>query len=84
MIIAKSALIKSQMDCKMNLGADALEIQLLSELIDNDNIASAFPNLGECLNMPVYSIHTPLVQYTNSVSRLDILIEVLVRSNYIN
>lgn len=84
MIIAKSALIKSQMDCKMNLGADALEIQLLSELIDNDNIASAFPNLGECLNMPVYSIHTPLVQYTNSASRLDILIEVLVRSNYIN
>ena len=84
MVIAKSALVKSQMECKMNLGADALEIQLLNELVENDDLASAFPNLGECLNFPVYSVHTPLVQYANLDSRLDIVLEVLVRSNYID
>lgn len=84
MVIAKSALIKSQMDCKMNLGADAIEVQLLNELVDNDDLALAFPNLGECLNIPVYSVHTPLVRYANSDARLDIILEVLVRGNYIN
>lgn len=84
MVIAKSALVRSQMECKMSLGADALEIQLLNELVEKDDLASAFPNLGECLNFPVYSVHTPLVQYADSDARLDIVLEVFVRSNYID
>lgn len=84
MIIAKSALVKSQMECKMNLGADALEIQLLNELLKTNDLSSAFPNLNECLNYPIYSVHTPLVEYKDVTSRVDIALEVLVRSNYIN
>ena len=83
MIIAKSALVKSQMDCKMNLGADALEIQLLDELLRTNDLYSAFPNLDEYLNYPVYSVHTPLVECKDITSRVDIALEVLVRSNYI-
>lgn len=84
MIIAKSALVKSQMDCKMNLGADALEIQLLDELLKTSDLSLAFPNLDECLNYPVYSVHTPLIECKDVSSRVDIALEVLVRSNYIN
>lgn len=84
MIIAKSALSREFMLRKMELGADALEIQLLNELVENDDISLAFPNLDECLNIPVYSVHTPLVEYADSSSRLDIILEVLVRSNYID
>lgn len=84
MIIAKSALSREFMLRKMELGADALEIQLLNELVENDDISLAFPNLDECLNIPVYSVHTPLVEYADSSSRLDIILEVLVRSKYID
>lgn len=36
------------------------------------------------MNIPVYSVHTQLVEYADSSSRLDIILEVLVRSNYID
>lgn len=82
MIIAKSQLNYELIQKKIELGADAIEIQLLDEFVNFTDICEAFPDLHNCLQIPVYSIHAPLVCYANENNKLDILLEVLTKSNY--
>lgn len=74
-ILAKSALILNQMQKKMSLGADGLEIQLLGELIDTPhtfkNYEEAFPDFDKLLEIPVYSIHAPLVNYIKALNKKE-------------
>lgn len=86
-IIAKSALKKNQMQKKMNLGADALEIQLLGEMIDENykilSIKEAYPNLNELLDFPVESVHAPLCEYGEKIN-VPPNIEVLIQNKFFN
>lgn len=71
-VLAKSAMVLSQMGNKVSLGADALEVQLLAELItDGKRIAptleEAFPELNEMLELPVDSVHAPLCEYVDGI-----------------
>lgn len=86
-ILAKSAMVKNQMQRKMDLGADGIEVQLLNELINDDdltikNLSKAFPNLDELLEFPVYSVHAPLCCYTEGVN-VPPNIEVLSQTNFV-
>lgn len=71
-ILAKSAMILHQMQNKMNLGADALELQLLGEFVTDGtfnppSLAEALPQLDEMLKIPAFSIHCPLCAYADNV-----------------
>lgn len=71
-ILAKSAMVLSQMKNKIDLGADGLEIQLLGELITDGTstapeLEEAFPDLEEMLKLPVDSVHAPLCEYSDTV-----------------
>lgn len=62
-IFAKSALDKDLMKIKMNLGADAIEVQLLDELVNDKigqyNFADDVFDLS-AIDSPVRVVHTPL------------------------
>lgn len=62
-IFAKSALDKDLMKIKMNLGADAIEVQLLNELVEGKigryNFADDVFDLSS-IDSPVRVVHTPL------------------------
>lgn len=67
LIFAKSALDKQQLDCKMEIGCDGLEIQLLTELVDGKlgnyfNAEDAI-NLDRFKHYPVSVVHVPLLSH---------------------
>lgn len=62
-IFAKSSLDKDLMRIKMNLGADAIEVQLLSELFNSENGQYNFADDVfdlSAIDSPVRVVHTPL------------------------
>ena len=66
-ILAKSALIKEQLDTKVNIGCDGIEIQLLSELINgrigNYYLAKDVYDLDMLKNYDIYCIHAPILSF---------------------
>lgn len=65
LIYAKSALKEADIDCKMNIGCDGIEIQLLSELVDKEhggykNASIAF-NLSKFERFPISVVHCPII-----------------------
>lgn len=87
-IVAKSALNKKQMQRKIDLGADALEIQLLSEFIKPENrdkeLNEIFLDLDELLNFPVESVHAPLCEYDDNGVDVPPNIEVLSQPKFLD
>ena len=64
-IFAKSTLSKEQLDVKVSIGCDGIEVQLLSELVDGQ-IGRYFKadevfNLPEFNNYPIKVVHCPLL-----------------------
>lgn len=79
-IIAKSAMKLNQMDNKIKLGADGIEIQLLDELLKNKPYNQCLKDLGACLNYPVFSVHSPLLSYCGS--NVEVQLEMLITPSY--
>lgn len=81
-ILAKSALNKEELDCKINIGCDGIEIQLLTELIDGKfgryKKAEDIKEFKDLLNYPVKAVHAPLLNY---FGMQDINIEEMSREN---
>lgn len=76
-IYAKASLTKEQIEDKMNIGCDGLEIQLLGELIgDRDNGKYFEPEerfeLDEFEKYPIKVVHAPIVH-----GQGDVVLEVL-------
>lgn len=83
-IYAKSSFNNDLIAHKLELGADAIEIQLLGELFDANsggvkNLTQAFGAdvLQECINQPIKAIHCPLGSY---VGKTDSNLEDLDRN----
>ena len=64
-IFAKSTLSKEQLDVKVSIGCDGIEVQLLSELVDGQIgrylKADEVFNLPEFNNYPIKVVHCPLL-----------------------
>lgn len=64
-IYAKSSLSKEQLDVKMNIGCDGIEIQLLSELVDGEigrySKATDIFKLSDFNKYPIKVVHCPLL-----------------------
>lgn len=64
-IYAKSRLCKEQLDAKMSIGCDGIEIQLTDELIDGDlkqfNRVEDVFKLSDFNRYPIKSVHAPLL-----------------------
>lgn len=67
MIYAKASLTHEQIDVKLSIGCDGIEIQLLNELLGNRNEhdwlnADSVFNLNEFKDYPIAVIHAPLLK----------------------
>lgn len=66
-IYAKSALSRAQIDCKINIGCDAIEVQLLAELVDGElgryHMAEDVFNLEEFKDYSISAVHVPLLSH---------------------
>lgn len=72
-ILAKSDTKLSRMKNKINLGADGLEIQLLGEFLPKEDgkflsVDECFSNLKDMLEVPVLSVHCPLIDYVDEAA----------------
>lgn len=66
-IYAKSALNTEQLNCKINIGCDGIELQLLTELVNTGlgdyHLAKDVFDLDKFGNYPVSIVHTPLLSH---------------------
>ena len=66
-ILAKSSMDINQIECKLNIGCDGIEIQLLDELVNgslgNYNLAKDVYDLKSFSNVPVNVVHSPLLSH---------------------
>lgn len=66
-IYAKSALVKEQLDTKVNIGCDGIEIQLLSELIDGS--VGHYKNVDDVFDLDSFNsynitvVHAPILSF---------------------
>ena len=82
-ILAKSIINKEQIDCKINIGCDGIEIQLLTELIDKK--VGCYHNAWEIFDLnsfavyPIKAVHLPLLNY---IGQQDVNLEDLCETHF--